>query len=310
MGRWIALRVSAPEVAFGDVLDGPEGDSLLSTLTKICVVVLVVLVLFACPIFIQHALTGPNWRQAYLNEQARRKLADAKARNEELAAGVWRNLYRDEKRKNEDLTMQIQSEAEAKRIVVARLSQLLVEREATIRELTAIKAGLQNALNQAMTLNKAQGDELGKQRRDNITLADQLRRTTDKNSELLSDVELFTRTGQVLKSQLAEREREIKDLRLEYQHLKQVAATVVAKKPPVIGPKVEGSITAVRSDIASLNVGSASGVKKGMEFILYRETEFVAHLQIEYVDTTTCSGIIVDAQRDVKVGDKASTSLE
>lgn len=310
MGRWIALRVSAPEVAFGDVLDGPEGDSLLSTLTKICVVVLVVLVLFACPIFIQHALTGPNWRQAYLNEQARRTLADAKARNEELAAGVWRNLYRDEKRKNEDLTMQIQSEAEAKREVIARLSQVLAEREATIRELTAIKAGLQNALNQAIALNKAQGDELGKQRRDNITLADQLRRTTDKNNELLSDVELLTRTGQVLKTQLAEREGEIKDLRLEYQHLKQVAATVVAKKPPVIGPKVEGSVTAVRSDIASLNVGSASGVKKGMEFILYRETEFVAHLQIEYVDTTTCSGIIVDAQRDVKVGDKASTSLE
>ena len=310
MGRWIALRVSAPEVAFGDVLDGPEGDSLLSTLTKICVVVLVVLVLFACPIFIQHALTGPNWRQAYLNEQARRTLADAKARNEELAAGVWRNLYRDEKRKNEDLTMQIQSEAEAKREVIARLSQVLAEREATIRELTAIKAGLQNALNQAIALNKAQGDELGKQRRDNITLADQLRRTTDKNNELLSDVELLTRTGQVLKTQLAEREGEIKDLRLEYQRLKQVAATVVAKKPPVIGPKVEGSVTAVRSDIASLNVGSASGVKKGMEFILYRETEFVAHLQIEYVDTTTCSGIIVDAQRDVKVGDKASTSLE
>ena len=310
MGRWIALRVSAPEVAFGDVLDGPEGDSLLSTLTKICVVVLAVLVLFACPIFIQHALTGPNWRQAYLNEQARRTLADAKARNEELAAGVWRNLYRDEKRKNEDLTMQIQSEAEAKREVIARLSQVLAEREATIRELTAIKAGLQNALNQAIALNKAQGDELGKQRRDNITLADQLRRTTDKNNELLSDVELLTRTGQVLKTQLAEREGEIKDLRLEYQRLKQVAATVVAKKPPVIGPKVEGSVTAVRSDIASLNVGSASGVKKGMEFILYRETEFVAHLQIEYVDTTTCSGIIVDAQRVVKVGDKASTSLE
>lgn len=95
--------------------------------------------------------------------------------------------------------MQIQSEAEAKREVIARLSQVLAEREATIRELTAIKAGLQNALNQAIALNKAQGDELGKQRRDNITLADQLRRTTDKNNELLSDVELLTRTGQVLK---------------------------------------------------------------------------------------------------------------
>ena len=51
-------------------------------------------------------------------------------------------------------------------------------------------------------------------------------------------------------------------------------------------------------------------VKKGMEFIIYRGTDFVAHLQIEFVDTATCSGIIVDAQRDVQVGDKATTSLE
>ena len=281
----------------------------MSTLTKICVVVLVVLVIFACAIFIQYAVTVDNYKQAHLNEQARRKLADAKARNEELAAGVWRDLYQEEKRKGEGSTAQFQTEIGQKDAQNARLSQLLAEREATIKELTAIKTGMQNALNESLSLNKAQKKELDDQRSANIQLSDQLRGAQAKIDEYESKIELLNRTHRVLQEQIAEREQENKDLRAENQRLKEATAPV-AKTPPVTGPKVEASITAVRGDIASLNVGSASAVKKGLEFIIYRGSEFVAHLQIEFVDTTTCSGIIVDAQRDVKVGDKATTSLE
>lgn len=282
----------------------------MSTLTKICVVVLVVLVLFACTVFLQQAVTPENWKQAFLSEQRRAQSAVANAQAEQLAADGWRDLWRDEKNRSDNLAAQLQADAQARSAEIARLSRLLAEREATIKELTAIKLGVQNALNEAMALNKAQGAELTKQRKDNIDLSDQLRQVRAKNDEYLSDIELLKRTRQVLEEQLAEREQEIKDLRLEYQRLKETAATAVVKGPPVPGAKVEGSVTAVKTDIASLNVGSASGVKKGMEFIIYRGTDFVAHLQIEFVDTATCSGIIVDAQRDVKAGDKATTSLE
>jgi hypothetical protein len=78
----------------------------------------------------------------------------------------------------------------------------------------------------------------------------------------------------------------------------------------VKGPEIIGSITAVRGDLASLSVGSASGVKKGMEFTIYRGGDFVAFLRIANVDVADSTGIIADRTREPKVGDKASNNLE
>jgi hypothetical protein len=75
-------------------------------------------------------------------------------------------------------------------------------------------------------------------------------------------------------------------------------------------PKIDGTITAVRSDLASLNVGSADGVKKGMEFKIYRGDKFVAHLRVAEVFASSCAGVVTDMQRDVLRGDKATTLLE
>ena len=73
---------------------------------------------------------------------------------------------------------------------------------------------------------------------------------------------------------------------------------------------VNHSLSAVKVNLASLNVGSASGVKKDMVFIIYRGAEFVAHLRIADVGTTTCAGEVYEAVKDVRVGDKATNKLE
>lgn len=59
-----------------------------------------------------------------------------------------------------------------------------------------------------------------------------------------------------------------------------------------------------------MNVGAASGVEKGTEFIIFRGANFVARLRVAEVNPSSCAGIILDAQRDVLKGDKATTSLE
>ncbi len=282
----------------------------MSTLTKISIVVLVVLVLFACPIFIQSAATPYNWKQAYENQVRQTEIARADARDQQVATDAVRGMLDAERAAREGLSRQYETDVLTRSNEISRLSQLLTARDGTIKELTASQAGLQNALNQAVALNKAQASELDRQRAQNIQLADQLRNATAKNDQYLNEMQLLTRSRQVLQEQVAEREQELKDLRQEYERLKgSVGATVAAEKPAVVGPRVSGTITAVKDDLASINVGSASGVKKNMEFIIYRDGEFVAHLQIELVDTATSSGIIVDAQRDVRVGDKVTTSL-
>jgi hypothetical protein len=91
------------------------------------------------------------------------------------------------------------------------------------------------------------------------------------------------------------------------------ASTGSEKMPGAVaaaGPKVEGSITAVKGNLASLNIGEASGVKKGMRFIIYRGPDFVANLDIAHVDAASSAGVVVDAQREVKQGDKATTKIE
>ena len=122
-------------------------------------------------------------------------------------------------------------------------------------------------------------------------------------------LENLTRSVLVLREQAAQAAAEAKDLRAR---LKVVSPAGTAPTPPVAtaGPKIEGSVTAVKVNIASLNVGLADGVKTNMEFIIYRGGDFVAHLKVADVYPSTCAGIITRAQRDVRKGDKASTSMD
>jgi hypothetical protein len=76
------------------------------------------------------------------------------------------------------------------------------------------------------------------------------------------------------------------------------------------GNRIEGTITAVRSNLAQLNVGSADGVTKGTTFILYRNGEYVDDLSVDDVDANSSAGVLVNVRRTPQVGDKASTSMQ
>jgi vacuolar-type H+-ATPase subunit I/STV1 len=279
----------------------------LSTLTKIAVVLLAVLVLMACPIFIAGAVTGYNWKQAFQGEHARRLMADAKARSEEAAADVWKRWGEEQKRTGEALARQYRTDMDAKRMQIARLTTEKAGLTTLTEKLAADIKELRGAYNKAVELTKEQRDDLKTEQARNITLADQLREAQAKIQELLADVALLNRGRESLKEKIADKDVEIRDLRDELEQLQEAGA--VARKPVPKGPKIEATVTAVKVDTASLNVGSASGVKKGMEFVIYRGASYVAHLQVEHVTASTCAGIVVDALLDVKQGDKATTRL-
>lgn len=282
----------------------------MSTLTKICVVVLVVLVLVACPIFISQATTGPNWKSAFQGKERQCQMAEAAAVERGLAADLWRSRSDEYRQKLETTSDRFRTELDAKRAQVAQLSQINAAKQGDIDKLIANETELQNALKKAIALNEAQGEELKNERQKTIDLGNQLTRTQAKNEELLSDVNLLKRAREVLEVQVAQKDAEIADLRQQLKSLQEAGVRLATAEPKVAGPKIQATVTAVKGDIASLNVGSASGVKKGTKFIIYREADFVAHLQVEYVDASQCSGIIVDAQRDVRINDRATTSLQ
>ena len=67
---------------------------------------------------------------------------------------------------------------------------------------------------------------------------------------------------------------------------------------------VIGTVTAVKGDIASINVGSAKGVKRGMVAIVSRGAKFICEIQIEEVDINQSAGIITKRSQDPAMGDK------
>jgi len=62
-------------------------------------------------------------------------------------------------------------------------------------------------------------------------------------------------------------------------------------------------VTAVRGDLASVNLGSADGLRRGRRLRIHRDGEFVAHLVIEEVGESSSAGLVVDAERPPVRGD-------
>jgi len=77
---------------------------------------------------------------------------------------------------------------------------------------------------------------------------------------------------------------------------------------PAVSP-IRGTVTEVRGNLASLNVGQADGVTRGMSFMVYRQghdgaaPEYVATVEINRVDANQSAGQVVRKNGDIRTGD-------
>lgn len=279
----------------------------MSTLTKICVVVLVLLVLFASGPFIQQAVTGPDWKQACQEQTRKTELAEASDRSNMQKAQAYKKLYeyaRDKGKANERL---LRDAVRGRDIEIQSLKGFLADRSGEVKTLTTFKEDIRLNLGEQIKTNDRLLNLLKDKRHENIILARQILSAQHTIKTQQTNLELFKRSVRDLKRQLVQRKAEIVELRDRAIAGGDKVATV---KPVVKGPEIIGSITAVRGDLASLSVGSASGVKKDMEFTIYRGGEFVALLHIAGVGVDNSTGVIADRMREPKIGDKVSNKLK
>ncbi len=278
----------------------------MSTLTKISIVVLVLLILVFSGPLMQLATTGPNWKRAYQSEKQRRELAEASARNNMLLSQVWQRQYEALKDTSDQSVRHYRNTISSKDVQISRLTGQLAECTGHLKEMSAMLQAAQKSRDKQFNLNKIFLKQLDEKRKENMKLSDLVRTLQDKIKENLANIEVLTKSVRVLQEQVAQREQEIARLRKQIEQGGAKPAAGVAAAPKA--PKIEATVTAIKNDIASLNVGTASGVKKGMEFIIYRDAKFVANLRIAEVGVSTCAGFIENALRPVKVNDKATTA--
>lgn len=271
-------------------------------------VVLVVLVLFASGPFIQQAVTGPDWKQKWQDEEKRAEVAETSARNNMLNAQVYQRYYEEGQRRAGAEAQEYLDKIAAKNVEISRLTSQLADRAGEVRKLAAFNEAFEIDLKAQIALNKGILSQLDSMRVENGKLNDQLRQAQHTIKEEQTNREILTRSVKVLQEQIVEKNNRIAELN---DQLASGGATVGTGKPvAATGVKIDATVTAVKNDLASLNIGSASGVRKDMEFIIYRGENFVAHLRIADVGVADSTGIVLEKMREPKVGDKASTNLE
>ena len=281
----------------------------MSTLTKIFVVVQLLLVLFASVVMIQHVARTEDWKALAEDQTRQRVSAEAQAANSALALQRVEKQYEAEKLKTLDLIKQHTSEIDTKRGEINRLSRALTASQNTTKVNNATLSALQKSVDKEIELREEMRVELARLHKQSIRDGDQIRGLQGLLKDKDATIENLTRSVSVLQVQAAQAAAEAKDLRERLKGIIGVGTPTVASVVTT-GPKIEGTVTAVKANIASLNVGAADGVKKNMEFIIYRGADFVARLKVADVYPSTCAGIITSARRrDVRKGDKASTSL-
>ena len=84
---------------------------------------------------------------------------------------------------------------------------------------------------------------------------------------------------------------------------------IVSSEPIPSDADINGLISEVHNNMASISLGSADGVKKGMVFHVTRGDEFICDIAITDVDVNTSAGAMELKLQQPRVGDNVSTKL-
>lgn len=283
----------------------------MSTLTKIFIVVMVVLTIPASVLFIAQANTAPNYRRAWEDQLEKAKVAQAQAQH-------YRTQFSSLQQTNESLTRQMEEQANelaksraAMEVEAGRLRGENARLKNAQEVLNTTIQGLEASVAEQVKMNSLLNDQLAARLQAVQDLNEDNRQLRLSNQELLRELDNAKEYARVYNLELAAAEEKIAELeeKLSRGGVSLSAGPGVAPTPM---STIEGRVTAVslRENIAQINVGAASGVQKGMRFILYRDMKLVGMLEVAEVGANDSAGILMDLQLDPRQGDMATTDLD
>ncbi len=277
----------------------------MNILTKICAVVLLILVLVASVVFINMATVPQNYRMLYEQERTRAQLNEQAVRTQKLVANRQAeeiDTLKGDKgvllTKVADLTQQLVPNP-----VDIQTKKLMEQNEAANTSLAKIQLDVDAGGKRNELLAKQLEDERVKTAGLQETIGRDITELTQERGKR----ERAERVVRALERQLQDRDERI--VELEKQGVGGAAASSAAAIAVPQG-QVTATITAVRGDHASINVGVAQGIARGQKLYIYRNASFVGYLRIDEADEAQAAGTIVDKQLDPAIGDKVTNDLK
>jgi hypothetical protein len=277
----------------------------LNILTKICAVVLLILVLVASVVFINMATVPQNYRQLYEEQRLKAQLNGQDARLQKLVTN--RLMEENNALKGERGTLQTQVAELNQRLVPDPPSILVKKLMEQLEAANTMLAKLQLDVKAAGDRNDLLAKQLQDERVKIALLQEQIGRNITELTQEVGKRERAEREVRALEHLLHDRDERIAEL--EKQVVGGAASGASGAITVVSQGKVTATITAVRGDHASINVGVAQGVVRGQKLYIYRNASFVGYLRIDEVDEAQAGGLIVDKQLDPTIGDKVTNDL-
>lgn len=292
----------------------------MSTLTKILIVLLTLSSIFLCGIVVTYVGNADNYKQQYGDLKADRDALkeSEKGLKKQLNEKIAEKQQMEDKLSSEIASLKVELEQlEGKLKTVEGERSLLLQKvngwTSIIRDFyeTNEKQGqlLQNTLNE---LKNVQAEQI-KERKE-------LKETTASLVERMAIIE----TLGAEKKRLLEEKTEIQSRLDQFlQPMGKVAAGPVPVTPEIaaVAKPVEevptrdidlkGLVTAIdlKNSMASISIGAADGVRKGMKFYVTRGDEFICNILIIDVDAKEGVGILELVQQQPRVGDNVSANL-
>jgi len=285
----------------------------LDILTKICIVILVVLVLMGCTVFISLATERVNYRGLYEKEKEARTVEAATAQNALLG----------EQKNSEVFNGQIAAFQKENVDLRDRLNQKTADFEKEQAGLAALTASVKGMEGSLALMDKSLSHLIA----DSNVVREQLRVATAKVADLTqANLDQDRRLQKAIldydgvRKLVGVKDDQVKDLQARVadleQKLKDAGGGIVTKPGPgeIIAPSsdvpdIRGTVKDVSGDLVAINVGSTQGIKKGMKLIIYRGGIFVGRLIVDYVEANESGGRITDKQVDPLKGDKVTSDV-
>ena len=277
----------------------------MNILTKICVVILLVLVLFASFTFVNMATVPQNWRHQYNRAKQEATLNAQAVRFEKLAAERMSQELAKAQKRSDDLAAEL---AAIKKDKVPGPEELRTAELASALQKSNVQlAELQLNVKAMSERNERLAAQLDESRKTIAGLQKQNRQAIAEITQVRGKLERSERVVGALQRQLQDRDERIGELELQLRE--RLAGPTTPQRGATAVGKIAGTITAIRGELVSINIGSAHGVIRGLKLYIYRDASFVGYLRVDEVDEGESAGTVVDKQLDPVAGDKVSNDL-
>jgi chromosome segregation ATPase len=267
--------------------------------------------LFLCGTVITYVGTARNYKAAYEKSQ------DDVATLRQTSTRAKEQLE-EQKRQMQSLSDRLDGEIASLKAEKSKFEQDL---EGAKRDKTALDEKVQTLAAAALkfegTVSGMEGslkqtrEELDKARSESIKLSKNLNEITASLEEKIVQLESLNAEKKRLleeKSNLENRLSGKTGTAETVEPITNVPDSATKATEPASSAALQGKVTAVEGSLATLSIGAADGVEKGMVFHITRNDAFICDIRVKDVDTEESAGTLELVQQQPLAGDVASTT--